>query len=307
MEAAGRTLVSTVLFFDIVGYSTMGVGQQVQLKQAFNAALLSALESVHAADRVVTDTGDGAAITIPTDPERALFVAISLFDNIGDIRVRGGVNLGPVTLVTDINGRPNVIGDGINVAQRIMDFAKEGELLVSRSFHEVVALLSPEYASIFSQEGARTDKHGRVHDVYAVRQSVRVARRMAERQAAGAARGEGGEVGGDAAVVSDAGSHLVVSAYSEASVQEALKKLLAAGRRVSSAPSRIGSKWYASVDKPEMAGATVEALGLKRVVSGPTREAVAAKVDELRERGIALLHDIECIDGVWTAVCESRS
>jgi hypothetical protein len=49
----------------------------------------------------------------------------------------------------------------------------------------------------------------------------------------------------------------------------------------------------------------VEKLGLKSVVSGPTREAVEVKVKELLQFGARLAQDIECIDGVWTAVCES--
>jgi hypothetical protein len=39
---------------------------------------------------------------------------------------------------------------------------------VSRSFYEVVSCLSREYANLFRHEGARTDKHVREHDVYAV-------------------------------------------------------------------------------------------------------------------------------------------
>ncbi len=31
MEPTGRTLVSCVLFLDIVGYSTMGTGKQIEL------------------------------------------------------------------------------------------------------------------------------------------------------------------------------------------------------------------------------------------------------------------------------------
>ncbi|HWA39358.1 MAG TPA: hypothetical protein VG873_15985 [Burkholderiales bacterium] len=300
----GRTLVSSVLFLDIVGYSTMGVGRQVELKQAFNAALLAALGSVAVDERVVVDTGDGAAITILGDPERALFVAIAIFDNIGDIRVRGGVNLGPISLTTDINGQRNVIGDGINVAQRIMDFANEGELLVSRSFQETMALLSSDYASIFSHEGSRTDKHGRAHVVYAVRQSVRVGRRMAEKQGRMAPRGAEAPGTAAPAVISDAGPHLLVSAYSEAAMNEALDRLVASGRSITSQPMRNGAKWYATVDKPEVEGATVASFGSKRMITGPTRESVELKVAELREFGATLLHEIECIDGVWTAVCD---
>jgi class 3 adenylate cyclase len=307
MEPTGRTLVSSVLFLDIVGYSTMGTGKQIELKQKFNAALLAALASLDASERVVVDTGDGAAITILGDPERALFVAIAIFDNIGDMRVRGGVNLGPISLTNDINGQRNVIGDGINVAQRIMDFAKEGELLVSRSFQETVALMSQEYLSIFSHEGSRTDKHGRSHEVYAVRQSVRVGRRMAELQGKpGGFRGApaAGAAASAPAVISDAGPHLLVSAYSEAAMNDALDQLVAGGRRITSQPMRNGAKWYATVDKPEVEGATIAKFGTKHMITGPTRESVELKVTELREFGATLLHDIECIDGVWTAVCE---
>src|SRR6185312_6562402 len=54
------------------------------------------------------------------------------------------------------------------VAQRIMSFSRPGQLLVSRSFYEVVSCLSRDYATLFRHEGSRTDKHVRAHEVYAV-------------------------------------------------------------------------------------------------------------------------------------------
>jgi hypothetical protein len=45
-------------------------------------------------------------------------------------------------------------------------------------------------------------------------------------------------------------------------------------------------------------------MGFKRFISGPTREAVLAKVQDLVERGAVLIRDAELADGVWTAVCE---
>ena len=71
MESAGRTLVCSVLFLDIADYSQKPVAEQLQLKQAFNQALAVALEHVAARDRVILDTGDGAAITFMGDPEDA--------------------------------------------------------------------------------------------------------------------------------------------------------------------------------------------------------------------------------------------
>jgi hypothetical protein len=92
---------------------------------------------------------------------------------------RLGVNLGPVRLVKDLNGRMNIIGDGINVAQRVMSFSRPGQLLVSRSFYEVVSCLSRDYLHLFQHEGSRTDKHVREHEVYSVG-GAPAARRVAE-------------------------------------------------------------------------------------------------------------------------------
>jgi class 3 adenylate cyclase len=306
VQETTRTLVASVIFLDIVGYSKLGVTEQLALKQQFNAVLLSALESVDPSERIVVDTGDGAAITVLDNPERALFMAIGIFDNSGEIKVRAGVNLGPVSLLKDVNGQANVIGDGINVAQRVMGFAAEGELLVSRTFHEVVTLLSADYAAIFSHEGQRVDKHARTHEVYAVRQSVRVGRRMAELQSRQSSR-RSPAAGGSAdrkAFIVDAGAQILVSAYSEAAVQEALERLTKEGRRLTAPPAKIGSKWFASVDKSEAAGASVEQFGLTQMISGPTREAVETKVRELQDYGARLVREIDLVDGVWTAVCE---
>ena len=168
METSGRTLVCSVLFLDIVEYTKKPVAEQLQLKQAFNKTLAAALDQVAVRDRVILDTGDGAAVTFMGDPEDALFAAMTVRDAAGAVPLRLGVNLGPVRLVKDLNGQMNIIGDGINVAQRVMSFAAPGQLLVSRSFYEVVSCLSRDYANMFRHEGARTDKHVREHEVYAV-------------------------------------------------------------------------------------------------------------------------------------------
>ena len=185
IEQPSRTLVCSIVFLDIVEYSAKPVAEQLLLKQAFNKLLSSALENVAPRDRVVLDTGDGAGITFLGDPEDALFVAMSLraaarAESSGAIAVRIGINLGPVRLVKDINGQINIIGDGINVAQRVMTFAQAGQLLVSRSFYEVVSCLSLDYASLFSYVGARTDKHVREHEVYSVGIGTDAARRVIE-------------------------------------------------------------------------------------------------------------------------------
>src|SRR5437660_3334204 len=180
MESSGRTLVCSVLFLDIVEYSKKPVSEQLQLKQEFNRVLTKSLEPVPARDRIILDTGDGAAVTFMGDPEDALFASMAVRDGAGALAVRLGVNLGPVRLVKDLNGQLNIIGDGINVAQRVMSFARPGQLLVSRSFYEVVSCLSRDYASLFHHEGARTHKHVREHDGYSVVGGTPASRRLAD-------------------------------------------------------------------------------------------------------------------------------
>jgi hypothetical protein len=135
------------------------------------------------------DTGDGAAVTFLGDPEDALFVAMNLVGLLAKAQaseppllVRVGVNLGPVRLMRDINGQPNIIGDGINVAQRVMSFAEPGKVLVSRSYHEVVTRLSQEYEQLFAYQGSRTDKHVREHEIYEVSAPVELVQELAARR-----------------------------------------------------------------------------------------------------------------------------
>ena len=180
MESSGRTLVCSVLFLDIVEYSKKPVSDQLQIKQEFNRVLTKALEQVPPRDRIILDTGDGAAVTFMGDPEDALFASMAVRDSAGALAVRLGVNLGPVRLVKDLNGQMNIIGDGINVAQRVMSFSHPGQLLVSRSFYEVVSCLSRDYANLFHHEGARTDKHVREHDVYSVVGGTPASRRLGD-------------------------------------------------------------------------------------------------------------------------------
>jgi hypothetical protein len=178
-EHTNRTFICSVLFLDIVDYSLRSVAEQIALKERFNAVLSEAIAGVATDVRIILDTGDGAAVSFLGDPEDTLFAGMSLRDAVANqdvsspprLQIRVGVNLGPVRLVKDINGQPNIIGDGINVAQRVMSFAEPGQILVSRSYYDVMARLSEDYGKLFHYEGAKTDKHVREHEVYAISSS----------------------------------------------------------------------------------------------------------------------------------------
>jgi hypothetical protein len=174
-ERANRTFVCSVLFLDIAEYSKKPVSEQIHLKDQFNALIAEAIRDIAPNDRIILDTGDGVAINFLGDPEDALFVAMSLRESFAPrpnepprLPARIGINLGPVRLVLDSNGQPSIIGDGIKVAQHVMVFALPGQILVSRSYFEMVSHISEGYAKLFRNEGSRTDKNVREHEIYSV-------------------------------------------------------------------------------------------------------------------------------------------
>jgi hypothetical protein len=179
LDRANRTFICTVLFLDIIEYAKKPVSQQLRVKEQFNARLSEALQDIAANDRIILDTGDGAAINFLGDPEDALFVAMSLAHAFSQppegglaIDVRIGINLGPVRLVRDINGQPQ------HHRRRHQRRRARHELRQQRSagwfrvrISEVVTRISEDYGQLFAYQGSRTDKHVREHEIYAVASS----------------------------------------------------------------------------------------------------------------------------------------
>ncbi len=176
-ERLNKTSICSVIFLDIVSYSQKPVSEQIELKNRFNQLISDAIRNIAQNDRIILDTGDGAAISLLGAPEEALFVSLTIRDGIlmnnhghsdEHMEVRIGINLGPVRVVKDINNHLNIIGDGINVAQRVMSFAEPNQILVSRSYYEVVCRLTTEFTHMFSYSGVKHDKHVREHEVYVI-------------------------------------------------------------------------------------------------------------------------------------------
>ena len=174
MERQSRTWLCSVVFLDIAGYTEKPVEQQIEMKEHLLKLVADAVSNIAETERIMVDTGDGAALCFLGDPEEALFVALNLRDLLREkdtatpFKVRIGINLGPVKVVKSISGQLNPLGDGINNAQRVMSFAKPNQVLVSRSFYDVIACLSEEYAQLFQYLGMRKDKHAKQHPVYEV-------------------------------------------------------------------------------------------------------------------------------------------
>lgn len=183
-----KTIMCSVLFIDIVAYSKKSVSQQMELKSRLNNLLAAAIFQVPADDRIILDTGDGAAISFLGDVEDALRVSILLREKLKSdseqealpLPVRMGINLGPVRLINDINGQPNIVGDGINVAQRVMEFSDGGQILISRTYYDAISSLSHEYTDMLQYKGRYSDKHVREHEVYEVKSKDQMGQMAAE-------------------------------------------------------------------------------------------------------------------------------
>ena len=160
-----RTLICTVVFADLVGHTRRTVEEQKVFKHRFTATVDEAVATIPEVERIIVDSGDGAALAFPVDPENGLYVALELRRAFGEC-IRVGVNLGPLQIVKDVNGHQGVVGDAINAANRVMGFAQPGQVVATRSFKDALAFLAPEYGSLFTFDGRRLDKHQREHEIY---------------------------------------------------------------------------------------------------------------------------------------------
>jgi class 3 adenylate cyclase len=186
-HTTSRALVASFLFTDLVGYSKGTAAEQYAAKATLSSVLRRNLATLLDVDYRIKDTGDGALIAFTSSPEHALYMALAIAEDFGRAageagfpsnRLRTGLHLGSVKESTDLEARPNFVGDGINAAKRIMDFAEPGQITASRAFFDAVGSLDSAYAVLFRHIGAPDDKHGRAHELYAVAPSAAVLQKL---------------------------------------------------------------------------------------------------------------------------------
>ena len=128
--------IGHVLFIDIVGYSKALIDDQRALQQDLNDVVRNTeqFRAAEAAGKLIRlPTGDGMALVFFTTPEAPLQCAMQIAEASHlRLRLRMGINTGPVSGVADVNDRSNVAGAGINIAQRVMDLGDAGHILLSK-------------------------------------------------------------------------------------------------------------------------------------------------------------------------------
>ena len=136
-----RLEIGHVLFLDLVGYSTLLIDEQKErMRQLTDIVLATSQVAKSTNEQLVRlPTGDGMALVFHNNSEEPVQCAIEVARALKqhtEIAVRMGIHSGPVSEVTDVSGRANIAGAGINVAQRVMDCGDAGHILLSKRVAE---------------------------------------------------------------------------------------------------------------------------------------------------------------------------
>jgi hypothetical protein len=140
--------------------------------------------------------------------------------------------------------------------------------------------------------------------------------------------------------VLDAGGRLMLTGLRGEDVQEALEKYLAEGAHLITDLCQVGKTWTAActlppkkramadtqslslaelqealvegipapVEDPELAqdGCRIEEVGFKRIIYGPSKEAVQRRYEHMRRCfGAELVGEVERTEAEWSAVCDT--
>src|SRR6266487_6739533 len=163
--------IAHVLFIDIVAYSKMASDDQRAAIEKLNQIVQSTEEfrkSESESRLLKLATGDGMALIFYDSPEAPVECALEISRALKEhpqLRLRMGAHSGPVSGVVDVNGRANVAGAGINMAQRVMDCGDAGHILLSKRVAEDLAQYG-HWQPYLHDLGEVEVKHGvRVHIV----------------------------------------------------------------------------------------------------------------------------------------------
>src|SRR5438874_1102428 len=140
--AGVRLEIGHVLFMDVVGYSKLLLDEQRELVEHLTEIVRNTeqVRAAEAADKLIRlPAGDGMALVFFNSPEAPVQCAIEITKKLKQhpqLKLRMGIHSGPVNEVQDVNGRANVAGAGINIAQRVMDCGDTGHILLSKRVAE---------------------------------------------------------------------------------------------------------------------------------------------------------------------------
>ena len=160
---AAATLAS-VVFLKIQEYARRPVQEQARLRAQLEAVLAVTLADLPPENRIVLDTADGTAVAVLADPGEALRLAERALPAMAaGLPLCIGINHGTVQMAS---GGDGMIGDGIAVAASVAEFASPSRVLISRSFRDALADITPGTEAGFFPAGVFTDAGLRTHELF---------------------------------------------------------------------------------------------------------------------------------------------
>ncbi len=157
--------IAQVLFMDVVEYTKFKMRVQFGINNQLTDIVRHTAEYRlrERSDSVICrPVGDGMAVVFFADPAAPIRCAIEITRNVRRqalIRLRIGIHSGPVFRNTDINQQPDVTGEGINIAQRVMDGGDPNHILLSRAMADILLALG-DWDDYISEIGIMEVKHG---------------------------------------------------------------------------------------------------------------------------------------------------
>ena len=176
-DISNKASICAIVHLEIIDFSKKADSEQAEIKNQLNYLVNRAVIDIAHNNRAILNVADGTVIACigPLEDalEDALLISLTIRDEIlennslssAPLYVRFGINLGSAQVSSDVNGKPSIVGESIDEAQRIMSFAKPNQILVSRPYYEMTSKLSQEVSQMFEYH----DMHANEQDIYAVR------------------------------------------------------------------------------------------------------------------------------------------
>jgi hypothetical protein len=169
-------------FTDIVGLSDPRIPTKRQIKkiEALTGLIMEcdAFKNTDPNLMLYLPTGDGMAIGFLSGPELPFMLSVELHKKLNEynkglfpeevLRIRIGINDGPIYIVKSMSGSNNLWGPGILLARSVMDLGDDNHILLSPQTAQALYELSDEYKELIKPMHDYKMKDGKQILLYSV-------------------------------------------------------------------------------------------------------------------------------------------